>query len=227
VVIDKGMISSSSFASVAVFLIVISIPISQIATAFLPSNSQNKVLNSSSTHTFSPSPSPVQPVTQRLEQYNSSSLGFSLQLPSDWKAVKLKNGIQFMKEKNLTFLELRADDLKSPSPNLKQYVDEYIAKRVKSRQDFKLIANISQDTFSGSIPAYKATYTFLKTEEPGKGTTEKILRFWLFLGQRSYSIAYVSSADTFEQHLATAQQIIHSLKFDSPNGYNSANGIQK
>ena len=56
---------------------------------------------------------------------------------------------------------------------------------------------------------------FVKTEEPGKGMTEKLLRYWTFLSDKSYTIAYVSDSETFDKYRPAAEAIISSVQLGS------------
>ena len=124
----------------------------------------------------------------------------------------MKGGVQIIKEKGVTFLDIRLNNLKSSVSDLKQYVDDDIADRKKSGSGFKIIDDLSQTSISGSMPAYKTSYSFVKTEDPGKGMTEKLLRYWTFLSDKSYTIAYVSDSETFDKYRPAAEAIISSVQ---------------
>ena len=94
---------------------------------------------------------------------------------------------------------------------MKQYSDNDIADRKESRTMFKIIDDVSLTTIAGNTPAYKGTYTFLKTEDPDKGQTQKVLRLWTLLAGKLYTIAYVSKLDTFDKYKPTAEAIIESI----------------
>ena len=126
----------------------------------------------------------------------------------------MKDGVQIIKEKGVTFVDIRLNNLKSSVSDLKQYVDDDIADRKKSRSGFKIIDDLSQTSISG-MPAYKTSYSFVKTEEPGKGMTEKLLRYWTFLSDKSYTIAYVSDSETFDKYRPAAGAIISSVQLGS------------
>ena len=152
-----------------------------------------------------------------LQSYSNSKLGISLKHPTDWKPAYLKNGIQFIKEKNGLYLEIRKHNLESPLVDLKQYVGDDIKDRSSSREGFKLL-NITQTTISGNLPAYKAIYTFLKTENQKdfatEGTTNKISRTWTFADGNAYLVAYVADKDNYGLYLPVAEKIIDTLKIN-------------
>jgi hypothetical protein len=155
--------------------------------------------------------------SNEAQSYSNSKLGISLKHPTDWKAAYLKNGIQFIKEKNGIYVEIRKHNLESPDVQLKQYVGDDIKDRSSSREDFKLL-NITKTTISGNLPAYKTEYTFLKTEDQKdfttNGTTNKILRFWTFANGNAYTVAYVSQGEDYDLYSPIALKIIDTLKFN-------------
>jgi endonuclease YncB( thermonuclease family) len=155
--------------------------------------------------------------TTALQPYSNSNLGISLKHPKDWSVANLKNGIQLIKEKNGVYVEIRKHDLESPAVELKQYVGDDIKDRSSSRQDFKLL-NITQTTISGNLPAYKAIYTFLKTENQKdfatEETTNKISRTWTVTDGNVYLVAYVADEDNYGLYLPVAEKIIDTLKIN-------------
>src|SRR5213592_3244305 len=58
-----------------------------------------------------------------LQSYSNSKFGTSLEHPSDWKVVYLKNGFQLIKEKNVVYMEIRRNNLESSNTDLEKYVD--------------------------------------------------------------------------------------------------------
>jgi hypothetical protein len=101
---------------------------------------------------------------------------------------------------------------------LKQYVGDDIKDRSSSREDFKLL-NITKTTISENLPAYKAIYTFLKTENQKdfatEETTNKILRIYTFAQKNAYVVAYVADKDKYDLYLPIAEKIIDSLKVNT------------
>ena len=104
--------------------------------------------------------------------YSNRILGIDLRYPIGWAITDLKDTIEIAKKPDLTYVHVRVRNLGNFS-NLKEYVDDDIARRKKSRVDFKFIDSLTKTIISGNIPAYNATYTFLKTADPGKGETQK------------------------------------------------------
>jgi Excalibur calcium-binding domain len=151
------------------------------------------------------------------ESYSNTKLGISLKHPTDWKAAYLKNGIQFIKEKNGVYVEIRKHNLESPHVELKQYVGDDIKDRSSSRQDFKLL-NITNSTISGNLPAFKAIYTFAKTvnqkDFATEGAVNKISRTWTYVDGNAYSVAYVADKDNYDLYLPIAEKIIDTLKIN-------------
>lgn len=156
--------------------------------------------------------------SDEVQSYSDSKLGISIEHPTDWKVGYLKNGIQLIKEKDSIYVEIRKHDLKSQNQQLKKYVGNDIKDRSSSREDFKLL-NISETTISENLPAYKASYTFLKTNDEKdftiQGTTNRILRIWTFTENNAYHIAFVADDTKYNLYLPIAEKIIDSLKFDS------------
>jgi hypothetical protein len=156
-------------------------------------------------------------ISTTFQSYRYNNLGISLEHPPDWKFASLKNGLQFIKEKNGVYVEIRKHNLESPDVQLKQYVGDDIKDRSSSREDLKLL-NITKTTISGNLPAYKTEYTFLKTEDQKdftiNATTNKILRFWTFANGNAYTVAYVSEMDDYDLYLPIALKIIDTLKIN-------------
>ena len=152
-----------------------------------------------------------------LQSYSNSKLGISLKHPTDWKPAYLKNGIQFIKEENGVYVEIRKHNLEFPQVELKQYVGDDIKDRSSSRQDLKLL-NITKTTISGNLPAYKAIYTFVKTENQKDfatvETTNKISRTYTFAQNNAYLVAYVADKDNYDLYLPIASKIIDTLKIN-------------
>jgi hypothetical protein len=159
------------------------------------------------------------------QSYSNSKLGISLEHPLDWKFGSLKNGIQLIKEKNGVYVEVRKHNLESPDMQLTKYVADYIKDRSTSREDFKLL-NITETTISGNLPAYKAIYTFLKTENQNDfttgDTTNKILRIWTFTQDNAYLVAFVADKDKYDLYLPIAEEIIDTFKINSESQQSSS-----
>jgi hypothetical protein len=156
-------------------------------------------------------------VHSSLQSYSNNKLGISLKHPTDWKPAYLKNGIQFIEEKKGVYVEIRKHNLESPHVELKQYVGDDIKDRSSSREDLKLL-NITKTTISGNLPAYKAIYTFVKTENQKdfatEGTINKISRTWTFVDGSAYLVAYVADEDNYDLYLPIALNIIDTLKIN-------------
>ena len=157
------------------------------------------------------------PESSESEYYSNSKFGISLEHPVDWKVGDLKNGMQFIKETNGVYVEIRRHNLDSPDAQLKEYVTDYIKDRSTSREDFKLL-NITETTISENLPAYKAIYTFLKTDNQkdftSGGATNKILRLWTFTQDNAYLVAFVADKDKYDFYLPIAEEIIDTLKIN-------------
>jgi micrococcal nuclease len=155
--------------------------------------------------------------SNEAQSYSNSKLGISLEHPDDWKIGNLKNGIQLIKEKNGIYVEIRKHNLESQDVQLKQYAADDIKDRSSSREDFKLL-NITKTTIAGNLPAYKALYTFLKTDNQKdfttEGTTNKILRIWTFAEDNAYHIAFVADNNNYGLYLPIAEKIFDTLKIN-------------
>jgi len=155
--------------------------------------------------------------SSEAQSYSNSELGIILKHPTDWKVGSLKNGIQVIKEENGVYVEIRKHNLESPVEQLKQYAGDDIKDRSSSREDFKLL-NITETTISGDLPAYKALYTFLKTENQkdftNEGMSNKVLRLWTFAEDNAYHVAFVADSDKYDFYLPIAEKIIDSLEIN-------------
>lgn len=145
-------------------------------------------------------------------EYTSQELGISLQYPSEWTQNKIKEGIQFVKSKDEVYFEIRLNHL-DENLNLEQYKDEYITDRMNSRSNFNLL-KMESYTISDNIPAVKALYTFSNIENPDK--TIKVLRVLSVVGNNAYAIAYVSNPNEYQTDLPLAEEIIRSIKIETP-----------
>ena len=81
----------------------------------------------------------LQTGTLNLRHYSNPSLGVTLQYPLGWSIGSVKGGVQIIKEKGVTFVDIRLNNLKSSVSDLKQYVDDDIADRKKSRSGSRLL----------------------------------------------------------------------------------------
>jgi hypothetical protein len=164
--------------------------------------------------------------TDNFQPYSYNDLGISLKKPSDWAFASLKNGLQLIKEKDLVYLEIRKSNPQPSNTTLEQLAINSIQERFSSRKDFQLL-NLSQTLISGNLPAYKAVYEFLKTQNQkdftNEGTSNKVLRITTFAHGNAYIVKYVSEKNKYDSYLPIAEKIIHSLIFNvqekSPKGY--------
>jgi hypothetical protein len=151
-----------------------------------------------------------------VQSYSNNKLGITLKHPIDWKMANLKNGIQLVKAENEIYVEVRKHNLDSIAVPLQRYVSDYIKERSSIREDFKLL-NLTETTISGNLPAFKAIYTFLKTENQKDfttgNTTNKILRTWTFAQDNAYLIAYVADDENYNLYLPIAEKIMSSIEF--------------
>ena len=74
--------------------------------------------------TTTQTPNPTPEITRNLRHYSNPSLGVTLQYPLDWSIGSVKGGVQIIKEKGVTFVDIRLNNLKSSVSDLKQYVDD-------------------------------------------------------------------------------------------------------
>lgn len=146
-----------------------------------------------------------------FQTYSNSEFGVALEYPSDWTVHDLKNGFQVLSNGETAYLELRTDVLKGLDKDLKQYADEDIAERKKSRVDLNILTELLPITISGDKPAYQITYTFKKTNDPHNGEIQKILRIYSMSNNMVYKIAYVSTSDHFGDYFSTGNEIINSI----------------
>jgi len=181
-------------------------------SAFCPSNakcpsSENPDVSASSKNTSASS----------LQTYSNSKFGVTLEYPFDWTVRDLKNGFQVLSNGETAYLEVRTDDLKGLDKDLKQYADEDIAERKKSRVDLNILSELLPITISGDKPAYQITYTFKKTEDPHNGEIQKILRIYSMSNNTVYKIVYVSMSDHFDDYFSRGNEIINSINIADSN----------
>jgi ribosomal protein L20A (L18A) len=142
----------------------------------------------------------------KLKSYENDDLGISLKYPSDWTIKKLKEGVQFVNQKDANYVELR--DQGTATKDLKESVYDHISSRNNSRTDFK-IQNISE-TKIADVPSYEVIYTFSGS---GDQQIEKVLRYYYIVNNKEYTIAYISNIDSYQTYLPTAKAIINSIGF--------------
>lgn len=147
-----------------------------------------------------------------LKLYTNAQLGISLEHPSDWKIVNLKDGFRVLKEINL-YVEVRSNELPA-TIDLKQYVEDYFDSRQESRKDFHLIT-LSPFYLPEDNLAYNALYTFTKSHENDikseDGVVLKVFRIITSLENKEYTFAYVSDILKYDSNLDTAKKIIKSI----------------
>ena len=154
-----------------------------------------------------PSTSPSTPnLSLKLKSYENDDLGISLKYPSDWTIKKLKEGVQFVNQKDANYVELR--DHGTATKDLKESVYDHISSRNDSRTDFK-IQNISETKIAG-VPSYEVIYTF---SGGGDQQIEKVLRYYYIVNNKEYTIAYISNIDSYQSYLPAAKSIINSIDF--------------
>ena len=154
-----------------------------------------------------PSTSPSTPnLSLKLKSYENDDLGISLKYPSDWTIKKLKEGVQFVNQKDANYVELR--DHGTATKDLKESVYDHISSRNNSRNDFK-IQNISE-TKIAEVTSYEVIYTFSGS---GDQQIEKVLRYYYIVNNKEYTIAYISNIDSYQSYLPTAKAIINSIDF--------------
>lgn len=141
-----------------------------------------------------------------MKSYKNDDLGINLKYPSDWTIRKLKDGVQFVSQKDTNYVELR--DQGTATKDLETSVYDHISSRNNSRTDFK-IQNISETKIAG-VPSYEVIYTFSGS---GDQQIEKVLRYWYIANDNEYTIAYISNIDSYQFNLPIAKAIINSIEF--------------
>jgi len=163
--------------------------------------------NSSSSALFDKSPSGSVLSSLKMETYNNQDLGLNLQYPANWKVKELKNGVQIIKQEKANYLELR--DHGTATKDLKEYVQDHISSRSESRTDFKIQSTSDKERL-GTVPAHMIIYTFSGS---GDRQMEKVLRYWLIVNGKEYTVAYISNIDLYESNLPAAKAVISSIHF--------------
>ena len=116
-------------------------------TTQTPDPTTTQTPDPTTTQTPNPTTTQTPDITRDLRHYSNPSLGVTLQYPLDWSIGSVKDGVQIIKEKGVTFVDIRLNNLKSSVSDLKQYVDDDIADRKKSRSGFKIIDNSHRPRF--------------------------------------------------------------------------------
>ena len=88
-----------------------------IISAFKPSKPDNaQTPNPTATQTPNPTatqtPNPTPDSSRDLRYYSNPSLGVTLQYPLDWSIQSVKGGVKIIKEKGITFVDIRLNNLK-------------------------------------------------------------------------------------------------------------------
>jgi len=147
-----------------------------------------------------------------LEYYSNQPLGFGVQVPSGWSVQEQNDGVKLVQQKDITYIDVRVEHLKSAPSDIEEHISNFIEKRKNDRKDFKLI-QLGKVQISGNPESYKAVYTFERTDLR-KGEINKVVRYWTLNQDLEYSIAYVSELSNYEQYLTVAEEAIKTFKVD-------------
>jgi hypothetical protein len=174
-------------------------------------------------------------VQQQFQNYQNPTLGISIRHPSDWRIDEIRpNAINLYIQKGIVYVSISSDELDSPmssatsadlNAQLVEYVSSQIDDRRENKEDFTLMES-GPVTITGNSPAHKALYTFIKgEEETNPGETNKVYRIWTIVGDKAYTIAYVSEPNQYDQFLPTFQRMVDSFSIDA--GDSSTTQIQR
>jgi PsbP-like protein len=164
---------------------------------------------------------PVQPTvatasntaqTTDFPPYENPNLGIRIQYPVGWNIEEGNGKVNFIQQKDIVSLETNVNN--NIDSSLSEYVNTKLRELREQRQNFNLIESIPT-TISGNFPAHKLVYTFLKEDGPRAGEINKVLRIWSIKDNKLYTIAYVSEADRFSDHLPEIEKTIDSFRINA------------
>jgi hypothetical protein len=113
------------------------------------------------------------PTQQQFQNYQSPTLGVSIQYPSDWKLVEESNDkLTFTKQEGFVTADLNVEEIDQSDATLPEYVNTRVNELRTQRPDFQLLS-FEPTMISNDIPAQKVVYTFEREED---GKTNKVMR---------------------------------------------------
>jgi hypothetical protein len=152
------------------------------------------------------------PTQQQFQNYQSPTLGVSIQYPSDWKLLEESNDkLRFIKQEGFVTADLNVEDIDQSDATLPEYANTRVNELRTQRPDFQLLS-FEPTMISNDIPAQKVVYTFDREED---GKTNKVTRIWSINEGKIYTLAYIAESSQYDQYLPTLQKMVDSFHIDT------------
>ena len=152
------------------------------------------------------------PTHQQFQNYQSPTLGVSIQYPSDWKLLEESNDkLRFIKQEGFVTAELNVKEIDQSDATLPEYASTRVNELRTQRPDFQLLS-FEPTMISNDIPAQKVVYTFEREED---GKTNKVMRIWSINEGKLYTLAYIAESSQYDQYLPIFQKMVDSFHIDT------------
>lgn len=139
---------------------------------------------------------------QHFQNYQNSTLGVSIQYPSDWELQEESNDkLRFVKQEGFVTSDLNVENLEKSETSLSEYANTRINELQTQRPEFQLISN--ERTTVSNKPAQKVVYTFEREED---GKTNKVLRIWTINEGKLYTLAYIAESTQYDSYLSAFRE---------------------
>jgi hypothetical protein len=142
------------------------------------------------------------PTQQQFQNYQSPTLGVSIQYPSDWKLLEESDDkLRFIKQEGFVAADLDVEEIDQSDATLPEYANTRVNELRTQRPDFQLLS-FEHTMISNDIPAQKVVYTFEREED---GKTNKVMRIWSINEGKLYTLAYIAESSQYNRYLPTFQ----------------------
>ena len=149
---------------------------------------------------------------QQFQNYQSPTLGVSIQYPSDWKLLEESNDkLRFVKQEGFVTADVNVEEIDQSDATLPEYANTRVNELRTQRPDFQLLS-FEPTMISNDIPAQKVVYTFDREED---GKTNKVMRIWSINEGKIYTLAYIAESSQYDRYLPAFQKMVDSFDIDA------------
>src|SRR5215204_1864285 len=149
---------------------------------------------------------------QQFQNYQSPTLGVSIQYPSDWNLLEESNDkLRFIKQEGFVNADLNVEEIDQSDATLSEYANTRVNELRTQRPDFQLLS-FEPTIISNDIPAQKVVYTFDREED---GKTDKVMRIWSINEGKLYTLAYIAESSQYDRYLPAFQRMVDSFDIDA------------
>jgi hypothetical protein len=149
---------------------------------------------------------------QQFQNYQSPTLGVSIQYPSDWELLEESNDkLRFIKQEGFVTADLNVEEIDQSDMTLREYTNTRVNELRTQRPSFQLLSS-EPTMISNNIPAQKVVYTFEREED---GNTNKVMRIWSINEDKLYTLAYIADSSQYDRYLPAFQRMVDSFSIDA------------